>query len=275
MAGAEAGLLGLPDLAHATVAGYCGQGGHAMLMSTSSAALGTFGALLTEIRTRRYRGFIGGKEAPPILAFSRLLRRLPNLRRLEWRSRPLDGLLEAITAGAGCQGIVELVLREAASLGGEGATAFGAALGTGNLPSLQRLRVYSEAPEVLTDIAGGLSGGASPRLTDLQSTYHYEDMPAFAEALEARAALGCRPLTRLSLRLESAEGDPRRLTRVFSSRALAELESLVLHDVMHDDEVGAAPCMSHTAACMRCRMHAALSAHGGCRTCVCAGGGAG
>jgi hypothetical protein len=80
-----------------------------MLMSTSSAALGTFGPLLTEIETldlyRRWH-----QEELRILAFPGLLRRLPNLRRLEWRSRTLDGLLQAITTGAGRRGIVELVL---------------------------------------------------------------------------------------------------------------------------------------------------------------------
>jgi hypothetical protein len=107
----------------------------------------------------------------------------------------------------------------------------------------------------------------------VQSRCYYEDMPAFVEALEARAALGCHPLTSLSLRIVYG-GDLRVFTRVFSSPVLAELESLAIIDVV-DDEVAAAPCMSHTAACMRCRAHAALRVHGVCRTCVCAGGGAG
>jgi hypothetical protein len=67
----------------------------------------------------------------------------------------------------------------------------------------------------------------------------YEGMVAFAEALEARMALGCWPITRLRLVLsqeDKGDVDPGAILRVCSSRALAKLKALEL-DGLCEEEV--------------------------------------
>jgi hypothetical protein len=122
----------------------------------------------------------------------------------------------------------------------QGAAAWGAAIGTGNLPSLQRIDVFSEGGDALTELSSGLRGGASPRLTDVRCVCDDEGMVALAEALEARMALGCCPITRLSLGLpDTYDGDvdPGAILRVCSSRALAKLNALELGGLCEEEEV--------------------------------------
>jgi hypothetical protein len=164
------------------------------------------------------------------------LRRLPNLRRLCWNKRSADALAQAITAG-GWGG--ELVEHQWTDYGGAGTG--GAAIGTGNLPSLQRIDVFSEGGDALAELSSGLRGGASPRLTDVECVCDNEGMVAFAEALEARMALGCCPVTRLSLRLtqeyDGDDVDAGAILRVCSSRALAKLKVLELGGLCQEEEV--------------------------------------
>jgi hypothetical protein len=237
MAGSEIppGLLALPDIAHEAVAGFCRQREHLLMMSTSTAAMGTFGTGLRALKVnagRRYRC----EEQEPESALLRLLRRLPNLKRLEWEYGAVDALSRAIIAGGWCGGLVELDLR-----GARGAEGLGAAIGTGNLPSLQRLRTTSDG---LHEISTGLIGGASPRLAVVQSRCTHGSMVAFVEALEARMALGCCYIRHLTPVLEGKRGDwdapnpwPDALRRACSSPALAKLQALVFYGLVDDEEV--------------------------------------
>jgi hypothetical protein len=224
------GLLGLPDIAHAAIAGFCGQREHLLLMSTSSAAMGTFGACMKSVTIDH----CGRQEQPPASALVGLLRRLPNLRSLYWNISSADAVAEAIVAGGWGRGLVEL------ETNAQGSAALGAAIATGNLPSLQRIEVLSHGDDALYELSNGLRGGASPRLTDVECVCDNEGMVAFAEALEARMALGCCPITRLSLRLiEEYAGDlvPGAFFRVCSSRALAKLQDLELWGLCQEEEV--------------------------------------
>jgi hypothetical protein len=204
-----------------------------MLMSTSLAALGTFGAYLKSINTRYYR--IDGERPPALVG---LLRRLPNLRRVWWNLSSADALAEATVAGGWGGGLVELEMGY--YTGAHAAAALGAAIGTGNLPSLQRIAVFShDGGGALSEISNGLRGGASPRLTKVEGVCDNEGMVAFAEALEARMALGCRPIRRLNLRIRRYDGDvdPAAILRFCSSRALAKLKAIELGGLCQEEEV--------------------------------------
>jgi hypothetical protein len=180
--------------------------------------------------------FYGRQEQPPASALVGLLRRLPNLRRLCCNNSSADAVAQAIIAGGWGEGLVELKSTDC-----QGSAAWGAAIGTGNLPSLQRIAVVTHGGgDTFTEISNGLRGGASPRLTDVECGCDHEGMVAFAEALEARMALGCCPITRLDLRLieeHDDDVDPGAILRVCSSRALAKLEALELGDLWAEEEV--------------------------------------
>jgi hypothetical protein len=243
MAGAEPppplGLWGLPDLAHAAIVGFCGQDAHLQMMSTSSAARGTFaahfGELRNSLRLGRDRQLCG-------VALLGLLRRLPNLRRLKLCSDHMEiyALSPSLAAGDWCRGLVEIDLRTPGDA--EGDAALGAALGTGNLPMLERARLPEATGELLTEFIKGLKGGASPRLADIECAAQVDGLVSLAEALEARMSLQCCPTTDLTFDLYDGPDDlatsrPDALRRICSSPALAKLKNLVIFLLVDDEEV--------------------------------------
>jgi hypothetical protein len=138
--------------------------------------------------------------------------------------------------------MVELRLFNYSLSDAPGAAALGASIGTGTLPALEKLDVSIEVPQVLEELSRGLRGGSSPRLKDLECKCHGEGVVALAETLEARTALGCRLLSRLSIDLHHEDDNhfdtrPEALRRLLASPALAELESLQLHGLLEYDEV--------------------------------------
>jgi hypothetical protein len=243
MAGAEPppplGLWGLPDLAHAAIVGFCGQDAHLEMMSTSSAARGTFAAHLGELSNRRR---LGRDKQLCGVALLGLLRRLPNLRRLQLASDHMEiyTLSPSLAAGDWCRGLVEIDLITPGDA--EGDAALGAALGTGNLPMLERARLPEATGELLTEFIKGLKGGVSPRLADIECAAQVDGLVAVAEALEARMSLQCCPTTDLAFQLYDGDEDlatsrPDALRRLCSSPALTKLKNLGIYLLVDDEEV--------------------------------------
>jgi hypothetical protein len=247
------GLLGLPDIAHAAVAGYCDQTGHIMLMSTSSVARETFSPSLVELEVRACWLDEAASDHVLQTALSGLLHRLPNLQRLKCHGldgRSAQALSHVITAfGDCCRGLVALEIREYRG-DSQGGRALGSAIGTGNLPALQILRASSGEVRLEEDLTDGLVGGASPRLTDVEFTCSYGGLVALAEALEARITLGCCHITHLNVKFDEYEdydwtddaGHP--LRRACASSALALLKTLRISELFIDEEV--CFCIQHS-----------------------------
>jgi hypothetical protein len=171
-----------------------------------------------------------------------LLRRLPNLRRLELESDHMEiyALSPLLAAGDWCRRLVEIDLITPDDA--EGDAALGAALGTGNLPMLERARLWCASRELLTEFSKGLKGGASPRLAAIKCAAQVDALVALAEALDARMALQCCPITDLAFQLYDGDEDlatshPNALRRLCSSPALAKLKNLSIDLLVDDEEV--------------------------------------
>jgi hypothetical protein len=248
--------MGLPGDAHSAISDFCDQQEYLELMSTSSAARATFGAYFYCIDMRQYRA----DEKMCKIALWRLLRWLPNLESLSAADepsltgmeggglgcgdRPMAALAYAIASGGCCGKLLGLDLK-INRFNAEDAVAFGAAIATGNLPSLEEIEVCSRVPQLIPELSTGLRGGASPRLASLELSCHREGLVALVEALEARMALDCCHVVALEVVLEApgedAGPDPDALRRVFTSPALAKLKKLHLYDILGDSEVRPLP----------------------------------
>jgi hypothetical protein len=238
------GLLGLPGDVHACIAQCCAFKDHLMLMSTSLAARRALGILVYRIRVMSRREIA-------VESMAGLLRHLPELLALgcydvleEPEGLAAAALAHAVAGGGCCQRLEELAVH--CSMTAEQTESLGAAIATGNLPSLKKIECSHGPANVLAALSAGLRGGASPRLDDLLCDVHREAVGSLAEALKAREELGCQRIICLMLRLadgdDSSDGEDEdyggeEIRRLLSAPALGELKYLNLSGLVSDDEV--------------------------------------